>query len=486
MNVLITVGSNRLRIFPRLPEDLLKKARDSVKYRLHNYQFTEAYKNYNWDGYKYPLFKNQTAPAGLYLTLKRSLERLGCTVDVEFSNKIEAIGSGDIYGLTPDDFQKKATKKAIKARYGIISAKIRSGKTAIIAMLCSKIGQFPIWVITDANRGGKEVVVQTQKALSEHLHVDVGIFSEGKFVPGDVVVSSYAALNHGFITDKKKRKRQLSDKIIERNKAILEHAKSAKALILDECHHAFSKKAQAAIEQFSRIGFKIGLSGTPRPDKLTKTEVEMGIGPIITKGSFKALIDKGRLAKPKVIVYDLPYKWFSSYFTEYHDVYWTHVIENEYRNRFIADAAKKLMQRGKSVFIMIQRLQHGPNLRALIPGSVLVHGSIKTDTRKKLYTALEKGSLKCIITTVGKEGLNLPKLDAVINAEGLSGKVVTIQKLRSLTASEGKKYGLVIDFLDKGKYLFDHSEQRLAQYKRQRGFEVKQKNVPVDYFGEIE
>lgn len=480
MKVQITVGAARLRIYPRLPEEMLKETRESVKYRFEGYIHTKAYKQFGWDGYKYPLRTDQTAPAGLYLTLKRRLEDAGCSVDVEFSNAVEAIGSGKISGLTPDSFQKKAVKTIVKAKYGIISAKIRSGKTAIIAMITSKIGQYPIWVVTDAQRGGREVVSQTQKALKEHLDVDVGIFSASRFVPGDVIVTSYTALNHGFITDKRRR----SDKILARNKEILKSAKSAKALILDECHHAFAPKAQEAIAQFSNIGYKIGLSGTPKPDKLTKIEVEAGVGPIVVQGTFKSLIDKGRLAQPRVIMYNLPYSWFSAYFTEYQDVYYSYILENEYRNRFIADIAKNLMKRGKSVFIMVQRLQHGPSLRALIPGSVSMTGQIKSKTRKKLYGAVEKGSLQCIITTVGKEGLNLPKLDAVINAEGLSGKVVTVQKMRSLTACEGKKYGLVVDFLDKGKYLSNHSEQRLAQYKRQSGFEIKVKDVPTDYFGE--
>jgi len=483
VDVKITVGPSRLRVSPQLHPLVFDSARKALKFRVHGYAFTAAHRNYGWDGYKYPLRKDQTAPAGLYAVLKQILKDLGCAVSVTFDGALDPLGTGEIHGLDPDDFQKKAVKMAVKARHGIIWAQIRSGKTAIIAMLASKIGHFPTWVITSASQGGKEVVTQTQEELARHLKVQVGIFSEGHFTPGDVVVTSYEAIKHGFVLNSDQR--NVSDRIIDRNRKVVESVKLAKVLILDECHHAFSAKSQEVIGQFSNIGYKIGLSGTPIPDKLSRTEVQMGIGPIVVKGSFEDLIKKGRLAKPLVIVYNLPYRWYSGWFTEYKDVYWSHVIANEFRNRFIADVAKNLMQRGKRVYIMVRRRDHGPNIRKYLPESVWIHGDIKSATRKTLYAALQKGTLKCIITTVGKEGLNLPELDAVINAEALSGKVVTIQKMRSLTACAGKEHGIVIDFMDKGKYLADHSESRLGLYQKNKGFDVKIKRVPADYFGGV-
>jgi hypothetical protein len=85
---------------------------------------------------------------------------------------------------------------------------------------------------------------------------------------------------------------------------------------------------------------------------------------------------------------------------------------------------------------------------------------------------------------VGKVGLNLPSLDAVINAEGYKARVGTIQKLRSLTASAGKHEGMVIDFIDCGKYLFDHSEERLQRYQTMRGVEIRRRVVPFSFSSE--
>jgi superfamily II DNA or RNA helicase len=118
----------------------------------------------------------------------------------------------------------------------------------------------------------------------------------------------------------------------------------------------------------------------------------------------------------------------------------------------------------------------------MIPGSVFVQGSMASSIRKGIYQALQDKTIHCVIATVGKEGLNLPKLDAVINAEGMRSRLASRQKMRSLTAAEGKKYGLIIDFIDKGKYLRKHARKRLALYKGMTGFKVQIKKVSKDLF----
>jgi ERCC4-related helicase len=127
-------------------------------------------------------------------------------------------------------------------------------------------------------------------------------------------------------------------------------------------------------------------------------------------------------------------------------------------------------------------IEHGETLQSIIPGSVFVRGSVDSDLRKDLFRSINEKKLSCIIGTVGKEGLNLPTLDAVINAEGLSSEVSTIQKLRSLTACEGKEVGLVFDFLDYSRYTEKHSNARKKLYNRhKKAFEIIQKEVEPGY-----
>jgi len=178
----------------------------------------------------------------------------------------------------------------------------------------------------------------------------------------------------------------------------------------------------------------------------------------------------------------MPYRWYTTGLREFADIYESNVVQNLYRNRFIADVVTHLFKAKKTAFVMIRKLAHGPILRALIPGSVFVQGKLSSEIRAELYQALQDKKIHCIIATVGKEGLNIPKLDAVINAEGYKSSVTTMQKLRSLTATSGKKYGIVIDFMDKGKFLGKHSKKRKHLYKKMGAIKLKIKQIPADFY----
>lgn len=481
MDITITVGAKKCKIMQKLPQDLFDHLRRKTKYKVHGYQFTPKYQMGVWDGSKVLLYKDQTAPAGMFSRLRNLLEKEGHTVEIDFVRSYKPTGDVEIAGLPHglDDLQKKAIKRALKARYCIIEAPIRFGKTAIIAGLIKKINHFPAWVVTY----GKDVTIQIQEALKEHLGTNVGMFSEGTFVDGDVIVSSYQAMQRLVQDPKSKDKKKLSQKVENRNKKLLEKMKESKVLILDESQYVFSKKSKLFLDRFENVGYKIGLSGTPREkSKISAKEMEAAIGPIALKIPFNSVISDGRLAQPKVILYDLPGNWYQGYLTELPDIYEANIVQNDYRNSFIVRIVTELQKQNKTAFIFVRKKDHGYILQDLIPKAVYVHGGVNTTRRKKLYDRLQNGKIPCIISTVGKVGLNLPKLNAVINAEGYKAHTLTIQKMRSLTAHKDKSCGLVIDFIDKGKYLFEHSEDRVSEYTNLKGFIIKKREIKRDFF----
>lgn len=468
---------------PRAPADLLTSLQKATKYRIHGYQYTNKYQQGVWDGYKHLFYKrDQSAPSGCYARLVRLLEEEGHDVNVVFENDVDLRGTGEIHGLTLEKFQTTAVKRSVFRRYCILSAPVRSGKTAIIASILSRIAQVPMWVITS----GKDLVLQTKKDLEKLLKVPVGMFSEGVFENEKIVVASYEALRRAFsdlaLAKNPDSTRKVSPRILERNTRIRKIVRKVKAVLLDECHLVFSKEHEKFLSEFVRVGYKIGLSGTPKPDDKKLMELERGIGPIVMRVPYKKLIDKKRIAQPLIIVYNLPHTWFRHHLPEYHDSYQANIVENHFRNRFIAQVVEKLWAQNMTSFIMICRKYHGEILRDLIPKSVYVYGDVASSVRRKLYNRLQKKELHCIISTVGKLGLNLPKLNAVINAEGLKSSVATMQKMRSLTAHEEKRYGIIIDFGDKGKDIIDHSEDRIARYNSIAGFIVKHRKVRRDHF----
>jgi superfamily II DNA or RNA helicase len=183
-----------------------------------------------------------------------------------------------------------------------------------------------------------------------------------------------------------------------------------------------------------------------------------------------------------IVVYRLPYRWFTTDLSYFKDIYESNVVDNYFRNKFIADLSENLRKSGKTSFVMVRHIAHGLALKAMIPGSIFVQGLLSSDKRAALYSDLQDKKLHCIITTVGKEGLNIPRLDAVINAEGLKAHTLTMQKMRSLTATETKKYGIVIDFLDRGRYLTKHSKRRIDYYQAIGDAKILFRDVPPDIY----
>ena len=371
----------------------------------------------------------------------------------------------------------EAVENAIEERYCVISAPVRAGKTAIIGMYLSKLQQYPALIITN----GKDLVIQTQLDLKGYLQQPIGSFTESVYNPEQIVVTSYQALRRVFAKKAKNDNEEdlpESEEVTERNIKILEFLRKVKVLVLDECHHATSDKNKYFLEKMTAVGYKLGVSGTPKADHSRKLELESAVGPIVKRVKFKTLIETGRIAQPVVIMYDLPYAWFVQHLTDYPDLYQSNVVHNIYRNRFVSEIVEGLRKEGKTAFIMIRNLDHGPILKRLNPWKYLHKWEYAFKNTKKFVRGFTKKGNILYSGYCWQGRSNIPSLDAIINVEGLEGKVITQQKMRSLTASEGKTHGLIIDFLDKGKYLDNHSESRLGQYKHLGGFIIKCRKVP--------
>ena len=476
MEYKIFVGPKSLIISPGLVGLDKDRVSNTLKFRPNSYMFTKAYKLGSWDGY-IKLYKRGQAPSGCFNKVANALKRFGHSVDIYFANNYVPHGDGKIFGLNLDEFQIEAAKKAIKYRYCVVKAAVRAGKTAIMARIISSIKHFPVLVITKSD---KSLVKQIRNNLSKLLNRKVGIYSEGEADIRDIVVSHYQAIIPLFSSGTKNRiKRSETVKKHERMRKLV---KDCKVLLLDECHHAFSTEFRNTLEkQFDSAGYRIGLSGTPCPKGITQIEFESVLGPIVYRIGFGELINSGRLSKSTIVIYDLPSKWFDHMLIDFNEIYESNIVRNSFRNGFVADLVGKFNDDGKSVLVMVSKIHHGENLRELISNSFFVRGKIDSKTREIVYRSLQDGKIGCVISTVGKEGLDLPKLDIVINAEGFSSSVITIQKMRSLTAHKDKKMAYVIDFVDKGDYLYNASIKRKKLYSKLDGIKMKNKRVPKDY-----
>jgi len=159
----------------------------------------------------------------------------------------------------------------------------------------------------------------------------------------------------------------------------------------------------------------------------------------------------------------------------YNDVYRQLIIDNAERNQMIADSVIRAMDSGSTVAIAISKVEHGKNLLPLIPGAILLISSDSKGDRKRAFTKLKSRELKCMITTLINEGVDVPSLDLIVVVDGAE-RGMYIQRVGRVMRKDpnrpDKKNGLVLDIADMNcRYLSKHHRNRV-KYATDEGYEV--------------
>ena len=182
------------------------------------------------------------------------------------------------------------------------------------------------------------------------------------------------------------------------------------------------------------------------------------------------LVDRGILAKPefRLLIPNIPYDYSHkfAYYDKptYASVYRDCIVGNIARNEMIAWQAKKLLAEGRQVYIHVSQIDHGEILNSMIPVSVVVFGTTKE--RRQIIEDYTNGKIRCLISTLLKEGVNIPSIDGLIYAAGGKSEISTIQTIgRAMRKKDDGRNAIVIDIHDTVDcYLSEHSQQREMTY----------------------
>ena len=233
-------------------------------------------------------------------------------------------------------------------------------------------------------------------------------------------------------------------------------------VIFDECHTIPADTAyKVAMNMLPQ--HRLGLSATPYREDNADLKIFGAIGLLGKTITPEYLVEHGYLAKPVFIFQKLPPKII--YSNDFNTIYEKGIVENDDRNNAIKQWAEKLILDGRSVYIHVDRIKHGLKLQKLIPNSVFI--SSKSNNRQEVIKMFGSGSINCLISTLLKEGVNIPSMDGLIYASGKKSAVATIQTIgRVLRSQAGKKDAIIIDFKDSGnRILLSHYHQRKENYK---------------------
>jgi len=433
-------------------QELFDALYNLFSFKIPGSEFTAAYKRHSWDGKQHFISKEGFFKTGLLPRLLKILKKIKCTPKLKYMVSFTNILPQDweIENFQYYDFQKELIEKALSHKRGIVKSPTGSGKTLIMAGLIKALAGRKMVVLFNA----KQLLTQTYDFLTKTCEIeDVGIcYGEG-YIYGDIMLCTIQSI----------------DKILET------HLNETEVLMVDECHEfANGKTTLAALRSFPKAQHRIGFTATPPSDPVPKYNLEGSLGPVWEVVSTSALVDKGTLTKPIIQLINRSYSASSlDEDMSYLDIYENYIVNNDLRNKIIREIVYDIKAKNKRarILILTRSLDHGRALEELLGNECqFLEGA---NSIRERYSSISRfrrhrGSSVLIGTKILQTGINIEEITHFINARGMKSEIATLQALgRALRKHDTKNVVYVYDFLDKEKYLRQHSNARKKYYEKE-------------------
>ena len=486
----ITVNNVYCRLSGIKNIDFVDSLDNMLSYYVEGYKYTRAYthgwfdkkegKFRQWDGKKHLLTQRMIFPTGLLDRVTAFLEFNGIPFNIIDNRNSPKNESLQITAYKPRPYQIHAVETAVAKDHGIIRVGTGGGKTLIASMLLARYNIPSIIYVV-----GKDLLYQFYKDMKKCLGEEkVGIIGDGKCDVKQFNVCSVWTAAKAF---ELKSKVSLDDEdwspeVLELNSSRKQKIKNAiqtaNLAIFDEAHFLACDTIQSIFKAGTSCRYTFGLTGTDWRDDGADILMEAVCGPRIYNMPASNLIKQGYLVPPKIALLEVPRNPEIKKNMKWPQVYSKYITNNKIRNQMTIDSAKKLIQMGKKVLILIRYIKHGKNLVAMM-GEIpvfFVNGELSGEEREDVKMRFENGEIKCLIaSSVFDIGVDIPSLDALILAGGGKSTVRTLQRIGRAIRRGGKdkKDAIVVDFIDNAKYLNKHSAIRIAVYETEPSFQIK-------------
>ena len=415
---------------------------EALSYEVPDAEHTRAWKRGEWDGMERLLRESRNGnhyfPLGLLDHAKETLDALD--IDYEVTGA-EPPGMGDLDLAWDTDielrtYQREAMLEALNRGNGTITMPTGAGKTIVGLRLMSLI-QRPTMVTVHR----QEIADQWADQIEDILGADVARCYAGDKETGDIQVALYQTIYQ----DGEVRDHLIGDHDV---------------LIADEAH-------RVGADTFSQVtlavnaDYRYGFSATPEREDNATLKVIGGTGAMISDISPESLIEKGYLAEPEWRILDAPSA--GGYYRTWQEEYKNEIVTNQRRNQLIANEVADLP---KPCYVHVERINHGELLEAMIDDAEFIYGD-SSDRDEKLE-AFRDGEIPVLISTLLGEGVDVPAMQSMCMAGGLKTSTGAIQKVgRALRPDTGN--AVIVDLMDNGEWVSEHSEERLRTYRRYYG-----------------
>jgi superfamily II DNA or RNA helicase len=467
-NIVIEFGSS-FCVLQNSNDEIDEMLYRELSYHPEGYFYSPKFQSGVWDGFIRLYYSGRRFKPGFLSKVIGLIEGLGYIVTVSgFPTSTKFVQRNTTYTLRP--YQILAVESICKNRFGLIKAPMRSGKTLMFLATVDSERTFPVLFFCRSLDLANQTVERAKQFLPD---VSVGLVGDGVAQVGDITIitiqSAFSAFNKQY-----KVKSSYIEKPLVINKLVVKNLiRSARIVFYDEVHHLVSRTSQFVMDRCINATMKIGLSATPFADREEDMEVLEGIGPSIYDVSWSELIREGYVLRPMIYMYKLPKMVVDG---NYRAVYKQAIVDNEFLTKLIVKLAKKLVSMGKSVVVQTELISHTNKLAEEL-GCPTLTGKDDLEYRTDVIQKLKDKKILCLVSTLFEEGLDIPSLDYTINAAGGLSSISTMQRMRSLTASQDKEVCGIIDFYHQCTYLSKHSRVRRKLYTSEPEFKFTMRDA---------
>lgn len=460
-----------------------------LSFKVQGAEYTAEYRGFfnkngdfiKWDGLKKLLTPTLLFPAGLLERVKEFYTQAKKDFEIIDKRPSKSIGqprniSENLKKINknPYPYQLEILDVIDKYDRGIIKVATGGGKSMIAALIAAKLGKKAIIYVI-----GKDLLYQFHEFFSSLFDEKIGIIGDGKCEIHDINIASIWTVGQAIGMNKKNILLDGDDdeELVSKNKYsdIIKMLKEAKLHIIDECHMSACETIQQVFKQ-ANAEHIYGLSGSPWRDDGQDLLIESILGKYIVNISASYLIARGFLAQPLIKFRVVP-PYHYELEKVYPSVYKKYISENDIRNGLVLQAALALIEKGYQVLVLFNSLKHGKILYELFEKHTecaLLDGNNSNDEREKVKQDLLSHKIKCVLASkIFDIGVDIPSLSGLVIACGGKSSVKALQRVgRVIRKYPGKKFAVVVDFVDQAPFLSEHSKARYRIYSSEEGFDV--------------
>jgi superfamily II DNA or RNA helicase len=461
-----------------------------LSFKVQGAEHTAAYRGFfnrdgdfvKWDGLKKLLTPTLLFPTGLLDRVKEFYTDAGKTFEVidKRPAKSEGVPFDILTNLKkmnkePYPYQLEILDVIDKNDRGIIKVATGGGKSLIAALIAAKLGKKTIIYVI-----GKDLLYQFHDFFSAVFDEKIGIIGDGKCEIHNINIASIWTIGQAIGMDKKailldgddEEESVSTNKYTEINKMM----KEAKVHIIDECHMSACETIQQVFKH-SNTEHLYGLSGSPWRDDGADLLIESILGRYIVNISASTLIAGDFLAQPLIRFRVVP-PYHYELEKVYPSVYKKYVVENDIRNGLVLDAAKMMVEKGYQTLVLFGSLKHGKILYELFKQHMkcaILDGKNTKEEREQVKKDLMEHKIDCVIASrIFDIGVDIPSLSGLVIACGGKSTVKALQRVgRVIRKYPGKKFAVIVDFVDQAPFISEHSKIRYHIYSSEDGFDVQ-------------